>query len=213
MYQSSVWCAVSIIQLVWSFSSVCTHYKRISKRDSFCKLKLFESFFYQLFSGTAIFDKKFNNKLSRSLILKACLQCCAVTQLGCVDAIILLCMHCNICAMVIVVIVVGKILFGNYGLDIAVELFQNCGPTPVRVWSEMSIYFIFYLSFGGKIVIFRGDFRQCLPVQPLVNRSEFVDLSIEKSLLWHYFIFFFIIRKYGCWFGTKRFCRIFIESR
>ena len=46
------------------------------------------------------------------------------------------------------------------------------------------------LPFGGKIVIFGGDFHQCLPVQSRANRSELVDLSIKKSFLWHYFNFF-----------------------
>lgn len=46
------------------------------------------------------------------------------------------------------------------------------------------------LTFGGKIMVLGGDFRQCLPVQPRANRSELVDLSIKKSNLWHHFHFF-----------------------
>ncbi|XP_054289208.1 uncharacterized protein LOC129004674 [Macrosteles quadrilineatus] len=41
--------------------------------------------------------------------------------------------------------------------------------------------------FGGKIMILGGDFRQCLPVQPRANRTELLDLSIKKSVLWRYF--------------------------
>ena len=46
------------------------------------------------------------------------------------------------------------------------------------------------LPFGGKIVVLGGDFRQCLPVQPRANRSELLDLSIQKSSLWKGFKFF-----------------------
>lgn len=46
------------------------------------------------------------------------------------------------------------------------------------------------LTFGGKIMVLGGDFRQCLPVQQRANRSELVDLSIKKSNLWHHFHFF-----------------------
>ena len=40
-----------------------------------------------------------------------------------------------------------------------------------------------FLLFGGKIVILSGDFRQLLPVLPLANRSELINLSIKNILL------------------------------
>ena len=46
------------------------------------------------------------------------------------------------------------------------------------------------IPFGGKIVVFGGDFRQCLPVQTRASRSELVDLSIKKNSLWRHFNFF-----------------------
>ena len=43
------------------------------------------------------------------------------------------------------------------------------------------------LPFGGKIVILAGDFRQCLPVVPGVNRAGIVGQCINKSHLWNNF--------------------------
>jgi len=50
------------------------------------------------------------------------------------------------------------------------------------------------VPFGGVIMIFGGDFRQCLPVQPRANVSELVDLSIKRSHLWEYFKIFTLRR-------------------
>lgn len=38
--------------------------------------------------------------------------------------------------------------------------------------------------FGGKVVIFGGDFRQVLPVVPRGTRSQTVNASLVKSYLW-----------------------------
>ncbi|XP_036139477.1 ATP-dependent DNA helicase pif1-like [Monomorium pharaonis] len=46
------------------------------------------------------------------------------------------------------------------------------------------------LKFGDKIVILGGDFRQLLPVQQNVTRSEIVNLSIKFSSLWQHFKIF-----------------------
>ncbi|XP_029177077.1 uncharacterized protein LOC114945157 [Nylanderia fulva] len=46
------------------------------------------------------------------------------------------------------------------------------------------------IPFGGKIVIFGGDFRQLLPVKQNATRSETVNLSIKFSSLWQYFKIF-----------------------
>lgn len=39
-------------------------------------------------------------------------------------------------------------------------------------------------DFGGKIVVFSGDFRQVLPVIKRGNRSQTVMASLKKSILW-----------------------------
>ena len=38
--------------------------------------------------------------------------------------------------------------------------------------------------FGGKEVVFGGDFRQVLPVIPLATRQQTVNQSLVKSSLW-----------------------------
>nr|XP_043625598.1 ATP-dependent DNA helicase PIF1-like [Erigeron canadensis] len=38
--------------------------------------------------------------------------------------------------------------------------------------------------FGGKVIVFGGDFRQSLPVIPGGNREEFVNASLNRSFLW-----------------------------
>ena len=42
-------------------------------------------------------------------------------------------------------------------------------------------------SFGGKIILLDGDFRQCLPVVPGANRAGTVDHCINQSYLWPHF--------------------------
>jgi len=38
--------------------------------------------------------------------------------------------------------------------------------------------------FGGKVVVFGGDFRQILPVIPRGNRSDIIHASINSSYIW-----------------------------
>ena len=40
------------------------------------------------------------------------------------------------------------------------------------------------LPFGGKVVVFGGDFRQVLPIVPKASRQETIDASLVKSYLW-----------------------------
>ncbi|CAN6989695.1 unnamed protein product, partial [Brassica rapa subsp. trilocularis] len=40
--------------------------------------------------------------------------------------------------------------------------------------------------FGGKVVVFGGDFRQILPVIPKGNRAEIVTASLNSSYLWRH---------------------------
>jgi len=42
------------------------------------------------------------------------------------------------------------------------------------------------IPFGGKVVVFGGDFRQILPVIPKANRQEVVHSTINSSPLWDY---------------------------
>ncbi|XP_016498555.1 ATP-dependent DNA helicase PIF1-like [Nicotiana tabacum] len=39
--------------------------------------------------------------------------------------------------------------------------------------------------FGGKVMVFGGDFRQVLPVVPKSTRAETINASLVKSYLWH----------------------------
>ena len=40
------------------------------------------------------------------------------------------------------------------------------------------------LPFGGKVVVFGGDFRQVLPVVPKATKQERIDASLIRSYLW-----------------------------
>ncbi|XP_021740135.1 uncharacterized protein LOC110706525 [Chenopodium quinoa] len=42
-------------------------------------------------------------------------------------------------------------------------------------------------AFGGKVVVFGGDFRQVLPVVPKKSQKEVVQASLVSSYLWHGF--------------------------
>ena len=41
-------------------------------------------------------------------------------------------------------------------------------------------------SFGGKVIIFGGDFRQILPVVIKGFRGDIIDVCPNKSLLWNH---------------------------
>jgi len=43
-----------------------------------------------------------------------------------------------------------------------------------------------YIPFGGKVVVFGGDFRQILPVIPKGPRPEVVHATINSSYLWRF---------------------------
>ncbi|UYV64281.1 hypothetical protein LAZ67_3000144 [Cordylochernes scorpioides] len=43
------------------------------------------------------------------------------------------------------------------------------------------------IPFGGKVIVFGGNFRQCLPVIPNGTRTEIVDSCIKQSYLWSNF--------------------------
>ena len=40
--------------------------------------------------------------------------------------------------------------------------------------------------FGGKVIVFGGDFRQILPVIPEGTRSDIVNATINSSYLWEH---------------------------
>ncbi|KAL5555788.1 hypothetical protein UlMin_038024 [Ulmus minor] len=44
------------------------------------------------------------------------------------------------------------------------------------------------LPFGGKIIIFGGDFRQVLPIVPRATKEEVINASLVMSYLWPLFI-------------------------
>jgi len=43
-----------------------------------------------------------------------------------------------------------------------------------------------YIPFGGKVVVFSGDFRQILPVIPKGPRPEVVHATINSSYFWRF---------------------------
>ena len=40
------------------------------------------------------------------------------------------------------------------------------------------------LPFGGKVMVFGGDFRQVLPVVPRGTRAQVTDATLQRSYLW-----------------------------
>lgn len=40
--------------------------------------------------------------------------------------------------------------------------------------------------FGGKVIVFGGDFRQVLPVVPKSTRAQTINASLVRSYLWHH---------------------------
>ncbi|XP_058733993.1 uncharacterized protein LOC131605682, partial [Vicia villosa] len=42
------------------------------------------------------------------------------------------------------------------------------------------------IPFGGKVIVFGGDFRQILPVIPKATRQDVVHVTINSSYLWNY---------------------------
>ena len=48
------------------------------------------------------------------------------------------------------------------------------------------------LSFGGKLIILGGDFKQLLPIKPGGTREETVNLSIKFSKCWMFFQIFYL---------------------
>ena len=42
------------------------------------------------------------------------------------------------------------------------------------------------VPFGGKVVLFSGDFRQILPVIPLGSEPTIVGSSLKGSSIWSY---------------------------
>lgn len=43
-----------------------------------------------------------------------------------------------------------------------------------------------HIPFGGKVVVFGGDFRQILPVVPTATRQEITNATIDSSKIWNY---------------------------
>ncbi|XP_058776861.1 uncharacterized protein LOC131651210 [Vicia villosa] len=64
---------------------------------------------------------------------------------------------------------------------------KYCFETLDRTLKDvMSNYSNSKTIFGGKVVIFGGDFRQILPVVPGGSRSDIVHSTINASYIWHY---------------------------
>jgi len=52
------------------------------------------------------------------------------------------------------------------------------------------------IPFGGKVVVFGGDFRQILPVIPKGTRPEVINSTINSSLLWDFCEVLTLTKKY-----------------
>lgn len=79
------------------------------------------------------------------------------------------------------------------------ELAQLLKLTKLIIWDEVPMAHKFCFEaldrtlrdilsndqiFGGKVIVFGGDFRQILPVIPRGNRSDIVHASINSSYIW-----------------------------
>jgi len=62
-----------------------------------------------------------------------------------------------------------------------------------------------YIPFGGKVVVFGGDFRQILPVIPKGTRQEVVHATLNSSYLWQHCQVLTLTKKHE---ALKRFFRI-----
>ena len=51
-------------------------------------------------------------------------------------------------------------------------------------YPQGNTYFPRQLPFGGKVILFGGDFRQILPVVPKGTRQDIVSASLNSSYLW-----------------------------
>ena len=45
-----------------------------------------------------------------------------------------------------------------------------------------------FIPFGGRLIVFGGDFRQVLPVVPKGSRTDVVNACINRSYLWPLFV-------------------------
>ncbi|XP_019434840.1 PREDICTED: ATP-dependent DNA helicase PIF1-like [Lupinus angustifolius] len=90
-----------------------------------------------------------------------------------------------------------------YNIHHGTELVELLKQTKLIIWDEapMAHKFCFEaldkslcdfmgtkngsILFGGKVVVFGGDFRQILPVVPRGCRSDIVHATINASYLWH----------------------------
>ncbi|XP_033229725.1 ATP-dependent DNA helicase PIF1-like [Belonocnema kinseyi] len=68
-----------------------------------------------------------------------------------------------------------------------------------------------HLQFGGKIVVFGGDFRQLLPVKENATQCEIVKSSISFSALWKNFIVHHLIENMRALPKEKEFSQFLLQ--
>ncbi|KAG2215864.1 hypothetical protein INT45_004467 [Circinella minor] len=60
--------------------------------------------------------------------------------------------------------------------------------TTLIIWDEASMINpeLEHVSFGGKLIVSSGDFRQVLPVIPNASRAQIVAQSLKRSSIWRH---------------------------
>lgn len=66
----------------------------------------------------------------------------------------------------------------RYGIELVDRLLRDIMGAPLHNRHLQSV------PFGGKVVLFGGDFRQCLPIVPHGSRDDVVNACVKRSPLW-----------------------------
>lgn len=67
------------------------------------------------------------------------------------------------------------------------------------------------VPFGGKLLLFAGDFRQILPVVPRAHAAGILEQCINRSLLWSHFTQFRLSQNMRARPGEREFCDWLIQ--
>jgi hypothetical protein len=67
------------------------------------------------------------------------------------------------------------------------------------------------VPFGGKLIVFGGDFRQTLPVVRMESPAGIIENCINKSILWQYFTVYHLTKNMRALPGEREFCEWLIK--